>query len=92
MKIFKLVPIRIKANTYSGATGLVDVVYEKRFGLLWKKRKAITRRAMSTSGILWFWQDSPNHSLFDVTKIIDGNVPELVNSETIVVALNTCDC
>jgi len=79
MKILQIKPIRFEAN----GKGLVDVTYEVKCGFRWLKRKTITRRAFSRTGILWRWLDKPCSSLIEVTDIINGIIPELLAGETV---------
>ena len=83
MQVLELRPVRVKALELCGATGLIDVVYEVRTGFLWRQTKTVTRRAMSTTGVMWKWVDSPSTCLHSITTMIDGNVPELANGQTI---------
>lgn len=77
MKIVKITPIRFSKY----GEGLVDVTYYKRHGFLWLKRTKVTRRAMSKTGILWKWVDSPGRYLHELSDIIKGNIPELIQGE-----------
>lgn len=82
MKILEIRPVRVKPDDY-GATGLVDVLYERRSGFLWLGRQRVIRRATSTSGILWKWQDEHGSSQYHLSEIIKANVPELCAGETV---------
>jgi len=82
MKILQIKPIRLESN----GKGLVDVTYEVKYGFLGLKKKTVTRRAFSTTGVLWKWLDKPDTKLLEVTDIINGITPELLAGETITIS------
>jgi hypothetical protein len=86
MKIIKINPIRVSQY----GEGLVDVTYYKRHGFLWLKKSKVTRRAMSTTGILGQWVDSPTMYLHKLSDIIKGNIPELTKGEIHINSGTTC--
>ena len=82
MEIVKIEPVRI--GTKDGrAVGLVDVIYTERCGLFWSKTRRVKRRAFSTSGHLWYWNDAPMKYLCGGTQVIHAHVTELLAGETI---------
>ena len=83
MKIIEIRPVRVKQESEHSATGLVDVVYIANDRWWRPVRRKFTRRAFSTTGILWAWLDRPGWKLHDVTEMIDASIPELVDGETI---------
>lgn len=77
MKIIRIVPISVKDKK-----GMIEVDVEIRFGFLWLNNRFETRKAHSTTGVLWEWSHD-GESAFHLSELVRGYNSRLEKGETI---------